>query len=52
MEILTPWSSQVHPEAQPNGVQATEGYSKKLDILDPGEPRKSDVSLFMERISK
>ena len=25
MEILTPWSSQVHPEAQSNGVQATEG---------------------------
>jgi hypothetical protein len=25
MEILTPWSSQVHPEAQLKGVQATEG---------------------------
>jgi hypothetical protein len=25
MEILTPWSSQVHTEAQPKGVQATEG---------------------------
>ena len=25
MEILTPGSSQVHPEAQPKGVQATEG---------------------------
>ena len=25
MEILTPWSSQVHPEVQPKGVQATEG---------------------------
>ena len=25
MEILTPWSSQVYPEAQPKGVQATEG---------------------------
>ena len=25
MEILTPWTSQVHPEAQPKGVQATEG---------------------------
>jgi hypothetical protein len=25
MEILSPWSSQVHPEAQPKGVQATEG---------------------------
>jgi hypothetical protein len=24
MEILTPWSSQVHPGAQPNGVHATE----------------------------
>jgi hypothetical protein len=21
MEILTPWSSQVHPEAQPKGVK-------------------------------
>jgi hypothetical protein len=26
MEILTPCSSQVHPEAQPMGVQATEGF--------------------------
>jgi hypothetical protein len=25
MEILTPWRSQVHPEAQPKGVQATQG---------------------------
>ena len=25
MEILTLWSSQVHPEAQPKGVQATGG---------------------------
>ena len=25
MEILTLWSSQVHPEAQAKGVQATEG---------------------------
>jgi hypothetical protein len=25
MEIVAPWSSQVHPEAQPNDVQATEG---------------------------
>jgi hypothetical protein len=25
MEILTPRSSQEHPEAQPKGVQATEG---------------------------
>jgi hypothetical protein len=25
MEILTPWSSQVHPEVQPKCVQATEG---------------------------
>ena len=25
IEILTPWSSQVHPEAQRKGVQATEG---------------------------
>jgi hypothetical protein len=25
MEILTPWSCQVHPEVQPKGVQATEG---------------------------
>jgi hypothetical protein len=25
MEILTLWSSQVHPEAQPKCVQATEG---------------------------
>ena len=24
-EILTPWSSQVHPEAKPEDVQATEG---------------------------
>jgi hypothetical protein len=25
MAILTPWSSQVHPDAQPQGVQSTEG---------------------------
>ena len=25
MEISSPWSNQVHPEAQPKGVQATEG---------------------------
>ena len=25
MENLTPWSSQVHPEAQPKGVQANKG---------------------------
>jgi hypothetical protein len=25
IEQLTPWSSQVHPEAQPKCVQATEG---------------------------
>ena len=25
MEILTPWSSQIHPEVQPKCVQATEG---------------------------
>ena len=25
MEIITPWSSQVHHEAQPNGAQDTEG---------------------------
>jgi hypothetical protein len=25
MEIWKPWSSQVHPEAQPKGVHATEG---------------------------
>ena len=24
MEIVTPWSSQVYPEAQPKGVQANE----------------------------
>ena len=27
MEILTPWSSQVHLEVQPKYVQGTEGYS-------------------------
>jgi hypothetical protein len=25
MEIWKPWSSQVHPEAQPKGVHATDG---------------------------
>ena len=25
MEILTSWSNQVHPEAQPKGEHATEG---------------------------
>ena len=52
MEILTPWSSQVHHEAQPKGVHATDrnvdsefipGYGQKWDILDLGDPRKSDV---------
>ena len=55
MEILTPWSSQVHTEVQPKGVKISismgrnlnnefiPGYSKKEDILDPGGPCKSDV---------
>ena len=32
MEILTPWSSQVHLEAQPKGIQAIEGcYNLHID---------------------
>ena len=54
MEILTPWSSKVHPEAQPKGVniyistdrnvnnEFIPGYGKNIDILELGEPRKSD----------
>jgi hypothetical protein len=45
MEILTPWSSQVHPEAQSMDRNVNNefipGYSKKK--LDPGGPHKSDV---------
>ena len=33
MEILTPWSSQVHTEAQPKGVQATEGCTGYWRVL-------------------
>jgi hypothetical protein len=31
LEILTPWSSQVHPEAQSKGVQAR--YSSSIDFI-------------------
>ena len=61
MEILTPWSSQVHPEAQPKCVQATDrnvdnefipGYSKKnKKFWTPAAHVKVTFSLFVERIS-
>ena len=59
MEILTPCSNQVHREGVKISISTDRnvdnefipGYSKTLDILDPGGHVKVTFSLFLERIS-